>query len=385
MKVHYDYIIAGSGLAGLSLAYKIRQNPSLNHKSILLIDKDSKSKNDRTWCFWSKEEELFDNLVKSEWDNIYFATDNFERSFRIAPYKYKMIRGIDFYNHTLAFLKQATSTDFFIGNIESINQVKNQIAIKTTHKSFTSDYIFKSYPSKENFNNHPALNSHFVWQHFKGLIIETPNDSFDKGTAKFMDFRIPQGADTRFFYVMPISERKALIEIAIFSKDIPHPDFYDPFIKNYIQENLGITEYKISEEEIGAIPMTSYKFKSSPHDRIINIGTNSGSVKASSGFAFKRIQEETDNILKQIENNTLHKYTKPKSRFLFYDRILLNAILTGKTTGVAIFEGLFKNLSPQSIFKFLDEKGSFFHDLKIFTGPPTWPFFKAFLEEIFKK
>ena len=38
----YDYIIAGSGCAGLSLLYKILQTPSLQNKSILVIDKDQK-------------------------------------------------------------------------------------------------------------------------------------------------------------------------------------------------------------------------------------------------------------------------------------------------------------------------------------------------------
>jgi hypothetical protein len=40
--VKYDYIIAGSGCSGLSLLYKILQVPSLQNKSILVIDKDQK-------------------------------------------------------------------------------------------------------------------------------------------------------------------------------------------------------------------------------------------------------------------------------------------------------------------------------------------------------
>lgn len=49
----YDYIIAGGGLAGLSLAYYMNQTV-LREKSILIIDQDTKTKNDRTWCFWEK-------------------------------------------------------------------------------------------------------------------------------------------------------------------------------------------------------------------------------------------------------------------------------------------------------------------------------------------
>ena len=44
----YDFIIAGSGCAGLSLLYKILLEPTLQNKSILIIDKDIKNTNDRT-------------------------------------------------------------------------------------------------------------------------------------------------------------------------------------------------------------------------------------------------------------------------------------------------------------------------------------------------
>ena len=50
----YDFIIAGAGCAGLSLLYRILQEPALQNKSVLIIDKDTKNSNDRTWCFWEK-------------------------------------------------------------------------------------------------------------------------------------------------------------------------------------------------------------------------------------------------------------------------------------------------------------------------------------------
>ncbi|WOC40926.1 hypothetical protein [Polaribacter sp. HL-MS24] len=51
----YDYIIAGSGCAGLSLLHSLLNTPSLQNTSILVIDQDQKQHNDRTWCFWEKQ------------------------------------------------------------------------------------------------------------------------------------------------------------------------------------------------------------------------------------------------------------------------------------------------------------------------------------------
>lgn len=375
----YDYIIAGAGLAGLSLAYKIRKDQSLNDHRILLIDKDRKQSNDRTWCFWSKRQDTFDDIIFTQWPRIKFASHFLCKEMNIEPYVYKMIRGIDFYNHVIPYLKSCPNTDFVHEAIDAITDNGEFIEVKTNNGHYTADYIFKSYYDQVDFSA-----SNFVWQHFKGWVIETDSDCFDPELATFMDFRVEQEGETRFFYVLPHDKRRALIEIAIFSGTIPESQFYDPFLKAYTDKITGQAEYRILEEELGAIPMTDYAFNKNASDRIIHIGTNGGRVKASSGYAFSRIQKETDRLLDYISKGNLNKYIYKRSRYDFYDSIMLNAILSGKTTGEIVFTQLFDKIAPQTIFKFLDEEGSFFTDLKIFTAPPTIPFFKAFVEELTK-
>jgi len=50
----YDYIITGMGATGLMLAYQMTLDSFFDQKKILLIDKETKDQNDRTWCFWEK-------------------------------------------------------------------------------------------------------------------------------------------------------------------------------------------------------------------------------------------------------------------------------------------------------------------------------------------
>jgi lycopene beta-cyclase len=47
MPKHYDFILAGGGLAGLSLACHLANSP-LRDRSILIVDPDTKERNDRT-------------------------------------------------------------------------------------------------------------------------------------------------------------------------------------------------------------------------------------------------------------------------------------------------------------------------------------------------
>ncbi|MBK7636072.1 MAG: lycopene cyclase, partial [Saprospiraceae bacterium] len=58
---HYDFIIAGSGAAGMLTAYFMIRDPYFDSKSILIIDRDVKNQNDRTWCYWEKGQGYLDH------------------------------------------------------------------------------------------------------------------------------------------------------------------------------------------------------------------------------------------------------------------------------------------------------------------------------------
>ncbi|MCB0229109.1 MAG: lycopene cyclase, partial [Anaerolineae bacterium] len=45
---HYDFVLAGGGLAGLSLACRLARSP-LGSKSMLIIDHDKDQQSDRTF------------------------------------------------------------------------------------------------------------------------------------------------------------------------------------------------------------------------------------------------------------------------------------------------------------------------------------------------
>ncbi len=73
-----------------------------------------------------------------------------------------------------------------------------------------------------------------------------------------------------------------------------------------------------------------------------------------------------------------------KKKFRFYDLLLLDILYKHNNKGQYIFETLFKNRSPQLIFKFLDEETSFWEDLRIISGCPKKEFLRAFVHRIFK-
>ena len=90
-----------------------------NDKKILLLDKEPKTKNDRTWCFWERENGFFEEVVYRKWDSISFLSNEYSSLMNIAPYQYKMIRGIDFYQYCFKEIAKHTNIEVVYGDIKS--------------------------------------------------------------------------------------------------------------------------------------------------------------------------------------------------------------------------------------------------------------------------
>jgi len=380
MKEKFDYIIIGGGCAGLSLAFRMSNEAYFQSKSILLIEPEEKNQNDRTWSYWSKEDNFYNDWAIKNWGELSFKSTEKEIPLDINPYKFYTIRGIDFYNATLPL----------INSCSQITQIKTRVN-KLTHEDQVVKVSLENgkeviggfcFDSRIN-NNYDFEDSNFVWQHFKGWVVESKQDYFDDSKAMFMDFSIDQKQDTRFFYVLPYSKTKALIQIAIFSNDIISSKDYDTLIKDYIDKQHATLDYSILEEEYDKIPMTDFAFPISSGPNHMYIGTASGMVKASSGFAFKRMQDQSDDIIKLLTQGkdptrATQKIANKKYRVL--DGTFLNVILTNRLTGQEVFTRLLSRNKAKNVFDFLNQQSSIIQELKIMSSLPTLPFLKSFFK-----
>ncbi len=378
----YDYIICGAGCAGLSLLLRILRKKNLADKKILLIDKEPKTKNDRTWCFWEKNNGFFDEIVYKKWDSISFLSNDFSKSLNITPYQYKMIRGKDFYDYCFAEIKNHSNVEIVYGDVQGFEYEKEIVILKIDNKEVrlfdTGTQIFNSIyiPSEQRKGTIKLL------QHFKGWLIETAKPSFNPWEATMMDFRVHQQHGTTFAYVLPLSPTSALIEYTLFTRNILADKEYDKELENYINHFLKIDEYVIKEEEFGVIPMSNEKL-SFAGDRIWQIGTAGGQTKASSGYTFQFIQKQSQQIVDYLAaNKSLLQLSVTPGRFRFYDNTLLHILYYNKYPGDKIFTQLFKKNKPQQVLRFLDNESSLQEELKIISSLPTWPFLKAAMQQL---
>lgn len=372
-----DYIIAGAGCAGLSLAMHMIQSGKFTDKKILLIDKDRKQANDRTWCFWQQEESWFEPLVYKEWKQLWFHGNDFSKQLHLSPYRYRMIRGNDFYEYCFKEIKKQKNFAILFEEIDQIFS-DEKTGVVVNGNVIYADYVFNSLLLEK-----PTLANGEIWllQHFKGWLIDTKEDFFDANTATFMDFRIEQNSGIAFCYVLPYNSKRALVEYTLFSADLPGQEQYDEGLKIYISEVLKVRDYKIVETEFGVIPMTNYKF-SPHHNSIINIGTAGGQTKGSSGYTFNFIQKHSKAIVDSLIATGKPSVKPSAQRFNFYDSVLLKVLNNGGLRGKEIFTDLFKKNPVEKVFKFLDNETSLAEELKIISSLPTLPFLKAGIQQL---
>lgn len=371
----YDYIITGTGCAGLSLMVHMIHSGQFANKKILLVDKEKKNKNDRTWCFWETKPGLFEKIVFRRWEKAWVHSENFSRSLELSPYQYKLIRGIDFYNYCFRVISEQTNIYVLNGSVQEVVSNSQETYAVVDGKKFSAGYIFNSILFERQAAQKNEIN---LLQHFKGWIIKTPQPVFNPGEAILMDFRTSQRHGTSFVYVMPFLPNMALIEYTLFSEKLLYPNQYDEGLRQYIKDFVFKGPYKVDDEEFGTIPMTSHRFQARKNN-IINIGTAGGQTKGSSGYTFQFIQKHSASIV-----NLLKKTGKPfdeqavtNKRFHFYDTILLTILQRKTYPGKDIFIELFKKNKPQEVLRFLDNESSLKSELKIISSLPKWPFLKA--------
>lgn len=377
MNHKYDYIILGAGAAGLSLVHYIL-NSELRDSKVLLVDRDTKELNDRTWCFWEKEAGPFESIIHKRWESALFKSAYHSETLDLKPFEYKMIRGADFYGFIKSQISKVTNVDFKVGEAQAVTDDNAEPKVVVGGDTFVASYIFDSRFALSDIQLRKK--DHLTLQHFKGWFIKTTKPSFDPETLTFMDFDIPQLGGTRFMYVLPFSEDRALIEFTLFTSDILEDREYVDQLKSYINEGLGIVKYEIVEEEFGVIPMSTAKFNRG-EGRVIKIGTAAGLSKGSTGFTFQRIQEDCNAIVQGLCSGSL-TFRKSSPRFNFYDEILLNVLATNKLSGEEVFGKLFQRNTTETVLSFLNEKTRFSEELGIMMKSPTIPFTKAFFEQL---
>lgn len=359
---HVDVILAGGGAAGLSLAYQLYR--TLPELSLLIVDEAVERANDRTWCLWTREPSYLDGIAHRTWQWLSVVDDDRQMIHDLAPYRYVMVRANDFYRFMHSTLSASPRISLAAGTVDDMTDGPDGVEVAINGLAYSATWVFDSrYRSTES----PTLTAegHHLIQHFERWEIETDREVFDPLTPCLFDFRTPQLGAMFFVYILPYAATRGLVEYAVVSSNLLPPEAYQVALRDYIGKTLGATTYRIIREERDMIPMTNQMVPRRAGRRILNIGTRGGRVKASSGYAFHRIQQDSVAIAQSLKAHG-HPFhlPEPRRRYHTYDSMLLHILTCHGGLGSAVFRRLFENNPIQRVFRFLDEEADLCEELR---------------------
>jgi lycopene beta-cyclase len=367
-----DYLFAGAGASSTLLLMSMEQRGLLNDKNIAILDPDSKSLNDKTYCFWENPNEPLprqcQHLVSHKWGNV---SVNQQAPESLSPLYYFHLSGIDLYRETQRII-EAYNIQRLHTPVLALETTLDGVKVQTDKEDWYARTVFDSRPPKF---LPPKKNEAHLLQSFIGFVIKIDKPISNADCVDLMDFDVEQQGWTQFVYILPFDVDLLLVELTRFGHaPITHAEG-EPILDQYISRRFG--SYKIVDTETGCIPMSSAPIINQPMSNVINIGGNAGAVKPSTGYAFKNMFRHAEDIADCLQKGLQPKKKASHWRFSFYDRLLLFILRNYPNQGKRIFQTLFQKNNVVLVLHFLDERTNLSQDLRIFATLPFKPFLQA--------
>jgi len=373
-----EIIIAGSGLAGSTVLRHLLSHPSTKDKDILVVDRDQAASNDKTWCFWSDEDDFTESLVAHSWKWITIADTTGVYRHKLEQHRYKCIRSVDYLQACRSVIDSHSNVARLNADILGFTKDETKSIVKTNSGDLRSTLVLQSVLKPEPIAKQRV--SIVLLQHFLGWEIETTHDVFDPEVAMFMDFRTDQKHGFAFVYVLPYSKRHALVEYTLFTPSTLEMPEYETALHAYIRDvlRLSASSWKITRTEYGIIPMEDTKYPAWYTRGVLNMGMNGGQSKPSTGYTFSRVQRFAFEVAKSVTKRSMQDLSQQSSnRFMLYDRLILWLLRENPHVVPGIFVRLFKKNGADRMFTFLNEDSNFIEELSIMASTEWRHFFKA--------
>ena len=374
MHSHVDLLILGGGCAGLSLASRLSELGK-DAPKVLIIERRESYTNDRTWCFWDIENPDYQSLTSHTWSKFEVANNNRSNVYNCSQHQYLMLESHHFYEDALANIRSNSSIQLMLGQEVLSAPIKTEHGwhIKTPNFELTAKLVLDTRPPKKISHNDSVL-----WQSFVGYEIQTQSDYFSPEKMVLMDFDHTFEHGLAFIYILPTTEKKALIEYTVFSENIIPKQQLITCLKKSISQKIDGCSYEILRVEHGVLPMGNKSATQDKDPTYLFAGLFAGAARPSSGYAFQRIQSWARNCAQSIAtNNTLYAFPKERRLQSFMDGLFLNVIKKNPNIAASIFEDLFSQCDFKTVVKFMSDQASLREYFRIIRSLPSLPFIKA--------
>ena len=366
-----DYIILGGGCSALSFALELNKNNIYNY-SFLIIESRARYEDDRSWCFWQSKENSNKELISKSWKDFSISFQGQKIIHSSSQYQYHYIRSIDFYNYAMKFIKKSPNINIILGErAVKISNLKNKFLVQTDKKKYIAKNILDTRPKKNIY-----ISSPFLFQSFLGYEISASNNKLKQTRAGIMENMRYEKKNFLFDYILPLNKNTFLVEITSFSRSKLSNKTLKAFLEKSLINNQ-FTNYKVIRKEYGVIPMGFIKkntYKNSKN--YFYAGSLGGAVRASSGYAFLRIQEwAKESAVYLKKNGKLLSHPKENIIIHAFDKCFLRVLEKNISSAPFIFYFFLNRITTVSFIRFMIGNARLVDYLKIILAMPKKYFF----------
>jgi lycopene beta-cyclase len=365
----FDAVIAGGGLSGLSLAAHLAAGPWRDRK-VLIVDDDQQVPTATAWASWSARPELLDAAVWRRFNQIRVHALGTTGVLPLGRYRYRLVRRADLRQTVRRLLRDCQGFTLEPGHVEV---TPDGVAL-VDGRRVDASWVFDSVTHQP-----PGIDADARLA-FTGWRIQAPAPVFDPDTPTLFDFRVPQGDGARFVYVLPDDATHALVELTEFVPRHAIPPTADERIAaltQYTHRTLGIEHPTVLGTESAVVPLRVYP-PPRAYGRVVAIGARAGLVKASTGYAYERIQADSRAIAASLGQHG-HPFATlaARRRYRLLDAVLLRVLDQDPSQLETAFARLFFDNPPERVLRFLDEQSALRDDLRLIASLPPAPYLRA--------
>ncbi len=287
-RVLVDIAVVGGGAAGLSLLAHLAGAGW--EGSLALIDDGKVPLTEKSWAWWSQDDDLVNKAATSRYPRALVAGHGWARVLDLAPYDYRVITGDALLSAAMGRAAARIEVRHVTGVATHLDpqgtvmvEREDDVGVEVVAEWVFDSVGIGSGRTRETDGGLSRLDFH-------GVVVTTRHPVFDPQVMTLMDFRTSQADGLSFMYVRPVSACEALVERTTFVLPDGHVD-HAPGLHVYIDEVLGIETCDMRLAETGTIELGATRVSS--RGPIVATGSAAGAVKASTGFAFGRIQRHS--------------------------------------------------------------------------------------------
>ncbi|WP_368051142.1 lycopene cyclase family protein [Micromonospora sp. C28SCA-DRY-2] len=366
-------LVGGGGAASLVLAALDRHG--VRDLRVAVVDPVHKRGQDRTWAFWDRPGNDLDPVLSASWRQVEVVTAQRRRVLDLAPLRYAMLRSGPVYDRAAA-AERRLGVRRIVAAADALDDDGERVLVRADGSAvLRASWVLDSRPRP------PRRPGRTNWlQHFRGWWLASDTPVFDADRAVLMDFRTPQPArGVSFGYVLPVSDRYALVEYTEFSPARLTDAGYDAALAGY-RDLLGLDPVRlvVREVEDGVIPMTDAPFDAHPSPRVVRLGTAGGATRPSTGFTFSAMRRQAEQVARALAAGRppVPAPAYPR-RHLWMDAVALRALDRGGVSGPEFFDRLFDRNPAERVLRFLDGATSPAEELAVMSSTRLSPMVAA--------